>query len=153
MHLLEERLVQLHQREQERRNKMAKKEFTYRGKTMEELKAMPIQDFMKLVPARKRRTLSRGFTDAQKSLIKKVEAANQGIYKKTIKTHCRNMIILPSMVGLKILIHRGKEFSPLEIENEMVGHRLGEFAETRIRLKHSAPGIGATKSSAHQSVK
>ena len=132
---------------------MAKKEFTYRGKTIEELKQMPIQEFTKLLKTRERRSLSRGFTDAQKRLIKKIDATNQGKNKKAIKTHCRGMIILPSMVGLTIHIHTGKEFKAIEIQKEMVGHRLGEFAETRTRLKHSAPGIGATRSSAHQSVK
>ncbi|MCD4759863.1 30S ribosomal protein S19 [archaeon] len=132
---------------------MAKKEFTYHGKTLGELKEMSLQDLAKLVPARKRRALTRGFTDSQKKLLKKIEATNQGTYKKRIKTHCRGMIILPNMVDLKINIHNGKEYVQIEIQPEMIGHRLGEFAETRKRLKHSAPGIGATKSSAHQSVK
>lgn len=132
---------------------MAKKEFTYRGKTLEELKAMPVQEFAKLLPSRERRSLERGFTDAQKLLMKKVEATNQGKYKKAIKTHCRNMIILPNMVGLMIHIHRGNKFDAIQVMPEMVGHRLGEFAETRVRLKHSAPGIGATRSSAYASVK
>lgn len=132
---------------------MAKKEFTYRGKTIEELKELSLQDFMKLVKARERRTIKRGFTDAQKRLLKKIEATNNGTYKRAIKTQCRDMIIIPNMIGLTIHIHKGKEFVPIEIQKEMVGHRLGEFAETRIRLKHSAPGIGATRSSAHQSVK
>jgi len=132
---------------------MAKKEYTYRGKTLGELKAMPIQEVAKLLPARERRTLDRGLTDPQKLFMKKVEATNNGTYKRAIKTHCRNMIILPNMVGLKIQIHRGNKFDAIEIMPEMIGHRLGEFAETRVRLKHSAPGIGATRSSAYASVK
>ena len=132
---------------------MAKKEYTYRGKTLGELKAMPIQEVAKLLPARERRTLDRGLTDPQKLFMRKVEATNNGTYKRAIKTHCRNMIILPNMVGLKIQIHRGNKFDAIEIMPEMIGHRLGEFAETRVRLKHSAPGIGATRSSAYASVK
>lgn len=132
---------------------MAKKEFTYRGKTLEELKVMPIQELAKLFPSRGRRTLERGFSDVQKLFLKKVEDANAGKRKKIIKTHCRNMIILPNMVGIKIQIHRGNKFDAIEIMPEMIGHRLGEFAETRVRLKHSAPGIGATRSSAYASVK
>ena len=132
---------------------MAKKEFTYRGKTLEELRAMPVQEFTKLLPTRERRSLERGFTDPQKLLMKKVEATNHGKYKKAIKTHCRNMIILPNMVGLMIHIHRGNKFDAIQVMPEMIGHRLGEFAETRVRLKHSAPGIGATRSSAYASVK
>jgi len=59
------------------------KEFTYKGKSLEELKKMSIQEFAKLLPARQRRSVSRGFTDAQKRLIKKVE--NAGNKKKMIK--------------------------------------------------------------------
>lgn len=132
---------------------MAKKEFTYRGKTVEELKQMSIQDFMKLVPSRERRKLKRGFTDAEKILLKKIDAAIHGVWKKPIKTHCRDMIILPKMIDLKIHIHNGKEFIMVEITPEMIGQRLGEFANTTVYVKHNAPGIGATRSSAFQSVK
>lgn len=132
---------------------MALKKFTYKGKTLEELKEMSIQDFAKLVPTRTRRSLKNGFTEEQKLLLKKIRKANQGTYKKPIKTHCRNMIIIPEMVGLKIQIHNGKEFIPLEINPEMVAHALGEFALTRKAVKHSSPGIGATRSSAYQSQK
>ncbi len=132
---------------------MAKKEFTYRGKNLKELKEMSITEFAKLVPARQRRTLSRQPTEAQKSLMEKIDKALAGKYKKQIKTHARNTIILPKMVGLTIFIHTGKEFKQIIITEEMVGHVLGEFALTRQSLKHSAPGVGATKSSAHQSVK
>lgn len=132
---------------------MAKKEFTYRGKTVDELKQMSIQDFMKLVNSRERRKLKRGFTDAEKLLLKKIDAAINGTWKKPIKTHCRDMIILPKMIGLKIHIHNGKEFVLMEIAPDMVGHRLGEFSLSTIYVKHNAPGIGATRSSAFQSVK
>jgi len=114
---------------------------------------MSNQEFAKLLPTRERRSLTRGFTDSQKILIKKIEAANNGTRKKSIKTHCRSMIILPNMVGLMIHVHRGNKFDAIQIVPEMIGHRFGEFAETRVRLKHSAPGIGATRSSAYASVK
>lgn len=132
---------------------MAKKEFTYRGKTVDELKQMDIQQFMKLVPSRERRKLKRGYTDAEKILLKKIDAAISGTWKKPIKTHCRDMIILPKLIGLKIHIHNGKEFIMVDVVPDMVGHRLGEFANTTIYVKHNAPGIGATRSSAFQSVK
>ena len=57
------------------------------------------------------------------------------------------------MVGRNILIHTGKEWSQIVIQEEMLGHILGEFALTRKGVQHSAPGIGATKSSASLSVK
>jgi small subunit ribosomal protein S19 len=129
------------------------KELTYKGKTKEDLDKMNVQDFAKLVPSRHKRTMLRGFTDAQKILLKKINAVNAGKYKKNIKTHCREMVILPEMVGLTIYIHNGKVFMPVSIVFEMLGHRLGEFVDTRTRLKHSAPGIGATRSSSSQSVK
>ena len=127
------------------------KEFTYKGRTLEELKSLTLQEFANLIPARVRRSLLRGFTDPQKRLMNKIKKSNQGIYKKQIKTHCRDLVILPEMVGLKINIHNGKSFMPVEIQPEMLGHFLGEFALTRQTIKHSAPGIGATRSSAFQS--
>lgn len=129
------------------------REFKYKGKTTKELKEMSIQDFMKLTPARQRRSLKRGFSNAQKILLKKIQKANAGQYKKAIKTHCRDMIILPEMIDMKINVHNGKTFVPIIIAPEMVGHILGEYALTRGQVKHSAPGVGATRSSAHQSVK
>lgn len=129
------------------------KVFTYRGKTVEELQKMDLKEFAKLVPARQRRTLTKGFTDYQKKLLKKVKAAKEGKYSKTIRTHCRGIVIIPEMIGLKILVHNGKEFMPVVIAEDMLGHYLGEMVLTRQRVEHSAPGVGATKSSAAFSVK
>ena len=126
---------------------MALKKFTYRGKTIEELKELDIKEFMKLVPSRTRRALLHGVSDAQKALLVKIDLALKGVRKKPVKTHCRDMIVLPKMVGLTIQIHNGKEFSPVLIEPEMLGMRLGEFSMTRRKVEHSAPGLGATKSS------
>ncbi len=131
---------------------MAKK-FTYRGKTVEELKKMSVKEFADLVPARQRRTLLRGNTDAQKAIMTKIDKAIAKEYKKPIKTHVKDMVIIPKMIGLSIHIHNGKEFKEVMITEEMVGHFLGEFTMTRQSIKHNAPGIGATRSSAHQSVK
>jgi small subunit ribosomal protein S19 len=129
------------------------KVFTYKGKTVEELQKMDLKDFAKLVPARQRRTLTRGFTDAQKKLLKKVQSAKEGKYSKTLRTHCRGIVIIPDMIGLKILVHNGKDFMPVVVTEEMLGHYLGEMVLTRQRVQHSAPGVGATKSSAAFSVK
>jgi len=127
---------------------MAKKEVTYRGKTLEELKNLSLNEFIVLLPARQRRSLKRGLTDQQKILLKRIKAN-----KKNIETHCKDMIILPEMIGLTIRIHNGKEFIPVMIGDEMIGHYLGEFVITRKKVEHSAPGIGATKSSSALSVK
>lgn len=126
---------------------MAQKEFRYRGKTLEELQTMSVNDFSELLPARQRRSLKRGLTDTKKTFLKKLEKKNN------IKTHCRDMVILPTMVGKTIRIHRGKDFVSIEIQPEMIGHFLGEFALTRNKVSHSAPGVGATRSSSAVSVR
>lgn len=123
---------------------MAKK-FLYRGKGIEELQGMTLEDFSVLLPARQRRSLKRGITKQQKELLEKVRAMKGK--DRLIRTHVRDMIILPEMVGSKIGIHNGKEFVPVMIEESMIGRYLGEFALTRKRVKHSAPGLGATRSS------
>ena len=127
---------------------MARKEFTYRGKTLEELKKLSINELASLLPARQRRTLKRDFTEQQKILLKKIRKN-----ESNIKTHCRDMVILPEMVGKTIKVYSGKEFIPVVIVDEMIGHCLGEFILTRKKVAHSAPGIGATRSSAALSVK
>ena len=127
---------------------MVKKEFKYRGKTIEELKKLSIKEFADLVPSRQRRSLNRGMTDPQKLLLNKMRKG-----KKNLKTHCRNMIILPEMVGQSIQIYDGRTFVMLRIVDEMIGHSFGEFTYNRKRVSHSAPGIGATRSSSSLSVK
>ena len=127
---------------------MAKNEFTYKGKTVDELKKLSLNELAQLLPARQRRKIKRGFTDQHKILLKKLRAN-----EKNIETHDRDMIILPEMVGSIIKIYNGKEFMSVMIEPEMIGHYLGEFSLTRKKVAHSAPGIGATRSSASLSVK
>ena len=126
---------------------MVKKEFSYRGKSLEELQSLDLSEFAKLIPARERRSLVRGLTEQEKIFL------NQITIKDNVKTHCRDMIILPVMVGKKIQIYSGKAFEQVLIVPEMLGHRLGEFSQTRKSVGHNAPGIGATKSSAHVGVK
>lgn len=127
---------------------MAKKEFSYHGKSLEEVQKMSLTDFAKLTTARIRRSIKKGFTEEEKKLLKNVDRNAQNI-----ETHCRDMVILPSMVGKTIKVHDGRNFNPVRIEKEMLGHVLGEFALTRKKVIHSAPGIGATRSSASISVK
>ena len=127
---------------------MARKEFTYRGKSIEELRQLSLQQLAELLPARQRRKIKRGFTEQEKIFLERLKKN-----KPSIETHCRDMIVLPEMVGRMIKIHNGKEFSQVLMQEEMVGHYLGEFALTRRTVQHSAPGIGATRSSASLSVK
>jgi small subunit ribosomal protein S19 len=119
-----------------------KGEFTFRGKSLEDLKKLNIDEFALLVPARQRRTIQRGLSEGHKKLLHKVK-----IKDPNIRTHLRDMIILPEMVGMKIAIHNGKEFTPVEITPEMLGHYFGEFVMTRKKVSHGAAGIGATRSS------
>ena len=122
---------------------MAVKQFTWQGKTEDEIKQLDLESFIKLVPSRQRRSLKRGFTDQQKRLVKRLEVSGSN----NIKTHCRNMIIIPLMLGKLLRIHNGKEFIPVTITSEMLGLYLGEFAHTRKSVTHSSAGVGATRSS------
>ena len=127
---------------------MAKKEFTYRGKKLEDLNQLSIKEFAQLVKSRERRSLLRGLTEQQKILLENIRKGS-----KKLKTHCREMVILPEMVNKTIMIHNGKEFVAILIKPEMLGGRLGQFALTRKTISHSSPGVGATRSSASASVK
>ena len=129
------------------------KELLFKGKTIEELKSMSIKELIEFMPARVKRTLKRGFNEQQKILLDVLKQAREGKFKKNVETHCRNMVVLPEMLGQIIYVHNGKEFVPVAIIIEMLGHYLGEFAQTRKKVQHSAPGIGATRSSAAVSVK
>lgn len=127
---------------------MAYREFTYRGYTANQLMNMPMDEFIRLLPSRQRRSLLRGLTPEQRALFERIRKAKTSKGKKvTIRTHCRDMIILPEMIGLTIAVHNGKEFVPVEILPEMVGKYLGEFAVTTAKVTHGAPGLKATRSS------
>ena len=122
-------------------------EFTYRGKTLEELQEMQLEEFAELLTSDKRRKIERGLTTQQKKILQK---SKENDY---IETHQRDMIVLPSMVGTKIGIYNGQGFEEVEITEEMLGHYLGELAKTRKKVNHSAPGLGATRSSKHVPLK
>ncbi|RLG80419.1 MAG: 30S ribosomal protein S19 [Thermoprotei archaeon] len=125
------------------------RKFRYRGKTLDELLNMPMDEFIELLPARQRRSLKRGLTKAQVKLLAKIRKIRQKgeIGKRIIKTHVRDMIILPEMVGLTIAVYNGREFVPVRIMPEMIGHYLGEFSLTTKKVQHGEPGLKATRSS------
>lgn len=130
--------------------------FTYRGYTIEQLLKMPMDQFIQLLPSRQRRSLKRGLTIEQRKLLERTREARKLMEKGEkvrIRTHCRDMIILPEMVGLTIYIHNGKEFIPVTVTAEMIGHYLGEFAITNKRVIHGAPGLRATRSSMYVPLK
>ncbi|MEK6840612.1 MAG: ribosomal protein S19 family protein [Nanoarchaeota archaeon] len=121
-----------------------KKEFTYRGKTLEELKKLDVREFAKYLKSSARRTALRRFQEIEDFVSRAKVKVNKN---KPVRTHERSLIIVPEMVGMKINIHDGKSFVPTIVTGEMLGHRLGEFAITRGKVKHSKAGIGATKGS------
>ncbi len=127
-----------------------RKEFLYRGKSLEELKKLDVREFAKFIPSRERRTLLRNTEKIENFLLKCRKKSDKN---KPIKTHDRNIIIVPQMVGLELQVYNGQVFERVSVVSEMLGHRLGEFALTRRQVKHGTAGIGATRSSASRSVK
>ncbi len=132
------------------------KKFTFRGYALEELQKLSLDDFAGLLQSRQRRSLLRGLQPRHKKLLEHVRAVREqqkGGKEAVVRTHCRDMIILPEMVGLKFGVYNGKEFVVVEIKPEMIGHRLGEFSLTRKKVTHGTPGIGATRSSLYVPLK
>ena len=121
-----------------------RKEFTYRGKSLEELKKLDVREFAKYLKSGPRRTALRQFQQIEDFINRAKVKINKN---KQVRTHQRSLIIVPKMVGMKISVHDGRNFIPVIIIGEMLGHRFGEFAMTRGRVKHSKAGIGATKGS------
>lgn len=130
--------------------------FRYRGKTLDDILSMPMDDFIKLLPARQRRSLRRGLKPEHRKLLEKIRKAKalaaQG-KKVAIKTHCRDMIVLPEMVGLTIQVYNGITWIPVYISPWHIGHYLGEFVVTTKPVQHGEPGLKATKSSLHIAAK
>ncbi|MFW5704623.1 MAG: ribosomal protein S19 family protein [Nanoarchaeota archaeon] len=109
------------------------KVFKFKGKSLEELQKMNLEELGLLLTSDFRRKLKRGFTEQEEKLLKKIRAG-----EKNIKTHVRDMYVLPEMAGQKISIYTGKEFIAVTIDPEMIGMRFGELAPTRkIGVKHA----------------
>jgi len=121
---------------------LKRKEFTYKGKTLEELKKLDVREFAKYLKSRQRRSILRQFQKIEEF----IDRAKFKINKNNIvKTHQRDLVVVPKMVGMRIQIYNGRNFMAVDISEEMLGHRLGEFAPTRVRIKHGKAGVGATK--------
>ncbi|MFX0108677.1 MAG: 30S ribosomal protein S19 [Candidatus Hodarchaeota archaeon] len=128
----------------------------YRGHKLSDLAQMNMDSLIELLPTRRRRTLKRGLPPRQKKLLMKLREARKQQRKGKdviVRTHCRDMVVLPEMVDLTLGVHNGKEFVKVKIIPQMIGHLLGEFAITCRQVKHGNPGIGATKSSAYVPLK
>ncbi len=123
---------------------MAKKIFKFRGMTTEELQKLSLNDLLPHLTSDVRRKVKRGFTEQEQKLLKKLET------KSVVKTHCRDMVVLPSMIQKTIKLAKGNSFEDVIVQPEMIGHRLGEFVFTRKRVVHGGAGVGASKSSSNQ---
>ena len=133
------------------------REFKFKGHSPEQLQTLSIENLLPLLNARQRRSLDKRvgkyMNDEKRKLREKVKLALEGKLKGQLKTHIRDMIILPDMVGLTLYVHNGKEFSVVSIRPEMIGHYLGEYAITNKRVQHGAPGVGASRSSLYVPLK
>ncbi|KAG8930328.1 ribosomal protein S15 [Tulasnella sp. 417] len=125
--------------------------FSYRGIELEKLLDLPNEDFVELVTCRARRRFQRGLKRKPMGLIRKLRKAKKEAppneKPRMVKTHLRDMVVVPEMIGSVIGIYNGKVFNSVEIKPEMVGHYIGEFSITYKPVRHGRPGIGATHSS------
>ncbi|WP_254768882.1 30S ribosomal protein S19 [Salinilacihabitans rarus] len=123
-------------------------EFTYRGYTLDELQEMELEDVAELLPARQRRSIERGLSVEKRKLLEEArEKDEQETANSPIRTHLRDMPVLPEFVGLTFAVYTGQSFERVRVEPEMIGHYLGEFQLTRKSVEHGQAGIGATRSS------
>ncbi len=125
-----------------------REEFTYHGFRVEELQAMAISELLPVMPSRARRKIKRGLSRGEEHLLTRFRAGDE-----KIRTHLRDMIIMPEMLGKEIEVYNGKEFMNVELQPESVFHCLGEFALTRRKVAHGSAGIGATRSSKYVPLK
>ena len=123
-------------------------EFTYRGHTLDELEEMEIDEVAELLPARTRRTITRGLSVEQEKLLEDArETDEEESANDPLRTHLRDMPVLPEFVDLTFAVYNGQSFERVRVEPEMIGHYLGEFQLTRTSVEHGQAGIGATRSS------
>jgi len=115
------------------------KVFKFKGKSLEELQAMSLEELSLLLPSRERRKINRGFSEQEQIFLRNMEAG-----QKKLKTHCRDMIVLPSMVGKKLSIYSGKEFVDVNIVGEMIGYRFGQLAPSKKIAVHTSVGAKKT---------
>ena len=123
-------------------------EFTYRGHTLSELQDMTVEEVASVLPARQRRSIERGLTVEQQKLLEQArEKDEEQTANDPIRTHLRDMPVLPEFVGLTFAVYTGQSFERVRVTPEMIGHYLGEFQLTRTSVEHGQAGIGATRSS------
>ena len=133
------------------------REFKFKGYSPEQLQSLSVESLLPLLNSRQRRSLDKRvgmYMNYQKrKLREEIKLLREGKLKGQLKTHVRDMIILPDMIGLSMSVHNGKEFSPIHIRAEMVGHYVGEYAITNKRVQHGSPGVGSSRSSLYVPLK
>lgn len=129
------------------------KKFDYRGVPIQELESMQSEKWLEMFNSRQRRSLKRGLTDNKRKLSEEIKEQKAGKGRGPIKTHVRDLIILPYMVGAKVSVFSGKEFREITLVPEMIGRYFGEFVITNKRVNHGAPGVGASRSSLYVPLK
>ena len=121
------------------------KDFLYQGRSVEQLQSLSMDEFIRMLPSRMRRSLMRGLSEEQRGLIEKIRRWQPG--QKPVKTHSRDLVILPEMIGKTVHVFNGQQFIEVRIDLKKVGHYLGEYAITNQPVRHGRPGIGASRSS------
>jgi len=134
-----------HLTEAQKKAKRSKK-FQYRGVELDKLLDLSNTDLMELMCARQRRKFSRGISRAPTTLLKKLRAAKKGVpygeKPPAVKTHLRNMVIVPEMIGCIVGVYNGKQFINAEVKPEMIGTYLAEYSITYKPIRHGRPGLG-----------
>jgi small subunit ribosomal protein S15e len=127
------------------------KKFSYRGVDLDQLLDLSTDELVELFHARARRRFQRGLKRKPLTLIKKLRKAKrnakEGERPEPVRTHLRDMIVVPEMIGSVVAVYNGKTFNQVEIKGDMVGHYLGEFSISYRPVKHGKPGVGASNSS------
>src|SRR5919199_1276336 len=126
------------------------REFKFKGYSLEQLQSLSVESLLPVLNSRQRRSLDKRvakyMNDEKRKLREELKLLREGKLKGQLKTHIRDMIILPDMIGLTISVYNGKEFSPVHIRPEMTGHYIGEYAITNKRVQHGSPGVGSSRS-------
>lgn len=129
------------------------RKYTFRGLDIDDLVKLSQDKLLELLRSRQRRKFNRGIKHKYNRLIMKIRKSKKNVQPGEkpvpVKTHLRNAVILPEMVGGVVGIHNGKEFTNVEIKFDMIGKYLGEFSLSYKMTTHGKPGVGATKGSAH----
>eukprot|EP00892_Ulva_mutabilis_P004068 jgi/Ulvmu1/2032/UM120_0028.1 len=136
----------------EEKKRRSFKKFSYRGVDLEQLLELQLDALLDLFHARARRKLlrknnRRKHVGLVNRLRKAKKNATPGEKPEPVRTHLRDAVILPEMIGSLVGVYNGKTFNQVEIKPEMVGHYLGEFSITYKPVRHGRAGIGATTSS------